>query len=115
MPVERTGSRTTSTAVTFTHPFRIGNDPRELPAGVYMLHTQEDISRGAFEPVYVATSVDLVVEESWGTSTRIVRPSDLEAALARDLAQLHLVDGMSENPDRGKVRSCDARAETAAP
>ena len=80
-------SRTTSSAVTFVHPFVLGRDARVLPAGTYMLHTREDAYVGPLHTAYVAVSVDFEVREAAGrVATRVVKPADLEAALARDLA-----------------------------
>lgn len=111
MTAERTGTRTTSSAVIFTHSFRLGADQRELPPGVYMIHTHEDVFCGAFDPAYVATSVDFVIEAPGGTSTRIVRPAEIEAALARDLATSRLLESLSENPDSGQADSPSQQPE----
>lgn len=81
------GSRTTSSAVTFVHPFVLGRDSRVLPAGVYTLHTREDAYAGPLHTAYVAVSVELEVHEAAGRiATRVIKPADLDAALARDLA-----------------------------
>lgn len=85
--LSRTGTRTTSSAVTFTRPFRLGKDPRELPAGVYTLHTLEEVYEGAFDPLYRAVTVEFEVPVRGGLSTRIIRPEDLAAALKRDGAR----------------------------
>ena len=87
MALEITGTRTTSSVVSFLHPFRVGHDPRELPAGSYTLHTYEDVFEGAFEPVYVARSADLIVEDIGRTVARIVSPGELAEALQRDQAR----------------------------
>jgi len=93
------GTRTTASTVRFDHPFRIGRDARELPAGSYAIHTLEEVHQGAFDPVLVAISIDLVVETRGGSTSRVVRPADLRAALVRDACAL---EDMSENPDRGR-------------
>ena len=88
--LEPSGSRTTSSAVTFVHPFVLGRDGRVLPAGTYMLHTQEDAYAGPLHAAYVAAGIDFEVHRAAGrTATRLVKPADLEAALARDLALSH--------------------------
>jgi len=92
-------TRTTASTVRFHHAFRIGRDARELPAGSYAIHTLEEVHQGAFDPVLVATSIDLMVETRGGSTSRVVRPADLRAALARDAWAL---EDMSENPDRGR-------------
>ena len=80
-------TRTTESSVTFSRPFRLGRDARELPAGTYRLYTHEDLYEGAFEPVYVASSIELIVRASSGATSRIVLPSEFAAALALDAAQ----------------------------
>jgi hypothetical protein len=80
------GSRTTASAVTFAFPFRLGEDPRELPPGIYSIFTHEDTYLGSFDPVYVAVEVELVVETGGGRTSRLVRPIDLQLALERDAA-----------------------------
>ena len=93
-------TRTTASTIRFHHSFRIGRDPRELPAGTYTIHTVEEMYQGGFDPVFVATSVDLVVEARGGSTSRVIRPADLRAALDRDgFGQ----DELSENPDRGRA------------
>jgi len=77
-------SRTTASWVRFAHPFRIGRDPRELPPGDYAIHTVEDVYQGAFEPMSVVRSIDLIVEGVGGSTTRVVLPADLRAAQQRD-------------------------------
>ena len=57
-----------------------------------------EVHQGSFDPVYVANSIDLMVEFRGGSSTRVLRPADLHAALERDARSL---DDLSENPDRG--------------
>jgi hypothetical protein len=85
---ELDGSRTTSSTVVFVHPFTIGRDARELPAGTYRLHTQEEARVSAFHTAYVAVSIDLEVPEGPGrTAVRVVKPADFSAARARDLAR----------------------------
>lgn len=97
--MENTGeTRVTTSTIEFRSPFRIGRDPRELPAGSYTVHTTEDIYQGAFDRVGVAVSVDFMVEITGGSTCRIVKPADLRAALERDAQQ---PDEASENPDRG--------------
>ena len=81
-----TGTRTTTSAVNFTRPFRLGKDPRELPPGVYVLHTLEEVYEGAFAPLRLAVSVDFEVPEPGGKEIRVVRPQELAEALERNRA-----------------------------
>jgi len=74
--------------VTFTKPFVIAGFEQELPAGDYVVETEEELIEGLSFPVYRRVSTTLHVDripghpgqkESW----RIV-PEALEAALIRD-------------------------------
>lgn len=93
----------------FAYPFQLGRDPRELPAGVYAIHTVEDIYQGTFEQVSVVRSIDIVVEGVGGSSTRIVQPADFRAAQQRDDAHARQLDGLNENPDRGRAAGAEQR------
>jgi len=103
--------------VRFAHPFHLGRDPRELPAGIYAIHTVEDFYQGTFEQVSVVRSVDFVVEGVGGSSTRIIQPADLRAAQQRDDARAQQLDdaraqqldGLNENPDRGRAAGAEQR------
>ena len=110
--LQRSYSRTTTSTVRFDHAFTVGRDTRELPAGVYAIHTHEEMYEGAFQPLFVQTGVDLVVDRPGGSSTPLIRPADLREALARDVAQSSLLNQPSENPDRGKA---GGRTSGAAP
>lgn len=101
--LQRSYSRTTTSTVRFDHAFTVGRDTRELPAGVYAIHTHEEMYEGAFQPLFVQTGVDLVVDRPGGSSTRLLRPADLREALARDAARFSLLTEPSENPVRGKA------------
>lgn len=84
MAIEQAGERTTATSVSFRHPFRLGSDVRELPPGSYAIHVHEDVYQGGGAPMFIAVSIDFIVETNGTTTTRIVKPEDLRAALARD-------------------------------
>ncbi|WP_210359164.1 hypothetical protein [Sphingomonas beigongshangi] len=96
MALERAGTRVTSASITFAHAFKLGGDTRELPPGTYRIDTHEDMLCGAFDPVFVTTSVDLVVEHSGGITTRTVPPSDLLVAIAMDQTQSDFLEGGGE-------------------
>lgn len=87
MVIERTGERTTASSGRFHYSFRLGGDPRELPPGNYTIHVREDVYQGVGDPMSVAAAVDFVVEMRGATTTRIVKPEDLRAALARDASR----------------------------
>lgn len=108
--LQRSYSRTTTSTVRFNHAFTVGRDIRELSAGVYAIHTHEEMYEGAFQPLFVQTGVDLVVDRPGGTSTRLLRPADLREALACDAARFSLLTEPSENTDRGKAVERKSRA-----
>lgn len=83
-------SRTTTSTVTFAHPFRIAGYEGELPAGSYEVVVDEDLLQGLSFEAYRRSGTFLMVPGaagSWGAvEMRPVDPRDLEAALARDQA-----------------------------
>lgn len=96
-------TRTTASWVRFAHPFRLGHDPRVLPAGRYAVHMVEDVYQGVVSDVFVVQSVDLIVETVSGTTMRIVRPAELREAQQRDSAESLRCEALSENPDLGRA------------
>ena len=100
MTYERLGSRSVASEVVFKHPFTFGRDARELPAGVYAVHTHQDVHQGAFNPVYVSISVELVVADGGRAVSRFADPAEMRLALAKDENRTLLEDGANENPDR---------------
>jgi hypothetical protein len=91
----------------FTHPFHLGHDPRELPAGTYAVHKVEDVYQGASGQVSVVRNIDFVVEGLGGSSTRMIVPADLRAALQRDQAYGLEMDVLGENPDCGRAAEAE--------
>ena len=100
MMFELVGSRSVSSEVKFTHPFRLGRDSREFPSGTYTMHTHEDVHQGMFNPIYIAVSVELVVTVEGTTFSRFAKPEEVRTALALDANRTFLNHGPSENPDR---------------
>jgi hypothetical protein len=84
----KTINRTSDRTVTFTGPFTIDGFEQELPAGDYVIETEEELIQGPSFPVYRRVSTTLRVDripgrpgqkENW----QIV-PEALDAALIRD-------------------------------
>ena len=84
----KTINRTSDAIVTFCRPFVIAGFEQELPAGDYVIETEEELIEGLSFPVYRRVSTTLHVDripgrpgqkESWQ-----VVPEALEAALVRD-------------------------------
>lgn len=78
------GTRQTSASVEFRHPFQIGDDERELPAGIYRIETLEEEHASPLGSFFVAVAIDLTVCGRECVSTRVLKPQDLRDALMRD-------------------------------
>lgn len=84
-------SRTTTSIVTFAHPFLIPGYEGELPAGSYEVIVEEELLEGLSFEAYRRTASFLLVTGRGGqageTEMRPIESRDLDAALARDRAQ----------------------------
>jgi hypothetical protein len=87
----KTINRTSDETVTFYGPFVIDGFAQELPAGDYVVETEEELIEGLSFPAYRRVSTTLHVDkipgrpgqkESWQ-----VKPEALKAALTRDGAR----------------------------
>jgi hypothetical protein len=80
--------RTTKRSIVFEKPFRLAGYDRDLPAGRYVVETDEELVEGISFPVYrrVLTILHLAARNGNPNLMRTVTvdPADLEAALARD-------------------------------
>ena len=83
-------SRTTTRTVTFLMPFSVEAANQELPAGAYLVETDEELIQGLSFPAYRRFATFLRIRQPRGPSGRLhsvpVDPEELEAALVRDLA-----------------------------
>ena len=84
----KTINRTSDSIVKFTRPFVIDGFEQELPAGDYVIETEEELIEGLSFPAYRRVSTTLHVDKIPGRpgqkeSWQIV-PEALEAALVRD-------------------------------
>ena len=93
-------TRTTSSAITFSHPFRLGSDARQLPPGVYTVHTDEHLFSRGDHNWSLRAEVVVEVRQGGSTSFRHVAAADLDRAIAHDAARSVLLHESSENPDR---------------
>jgi hypothetical protein len=87
LPVEHGGTRTTTSAVTFLHPFRLGSDPRELPPGTYILHTDDHRFSSGDRNWSARAEVVVEVRQGGTTAFRHIAPADLDCAVAADAAK----------------------------
>ena len=81
-------NRTTTTHVTFRHPFRIEGIAEKLPAGTYLVETEEEqLQALSFEAWRRLETVIHLPRQPGGLMVEQVFPIDreaLEATLARD-------------------------------
>jgi hypothetical protein len=82
--------RTRTETVTFTKPFRLGGFDGELPAGAYLVETDEELMRDISFPVYRRVTTVIHLQESpdrpGRRQTLTIDPQALEAALEHDQA-----------------------------
>jgi hypothetical protein len=80
--------RITQTSVTFLHPFTLGGDDAEYPAGTYTLQTTQEPIEGLSVIAYrrVSTTIEVVSRRDGHASRQLVtiEPSELAAARHRD-------------------------------
>lgn len=81
-------ARTTTSTVSFAHPFRLSGHQGVLPAGSYDFLVEEELLHGLSFEAFRRTASWLMVEGPQGArEMRDVSPHDLDAALDRDRAQ----------------------------
>jgi hypothetical protein len=76
--------RTTTSEVTFLHPFTLNRDFEELPAGHYEFETDEEEILTPDRSAYRRTEIYFYVETAGSTRMLVIDPADLESALRRD-------------------------------
>lgn len=82
-------SRTTTSFVTFQHPFVVAGYVDELPAGTYEVTAEDEILRSLSFAAYRRTATHLLIrrtKESVRTEMRPIDHRDLALALAQDQA-----------------------------
>jgi hypothetical protein len=84
--------RSRKSVVTFACPFVLDGYDQELPAGTYVVETDEDLLPGLSFPAYRRISTTLYVDALPGRPGRKeawrIDPKALDAALIRDAARL---------------------------
>ncbi|MFM9943583.1 MAG: hypothetical protein ACKVP7_29300 [Hyphomicrobiaceae bacterium] len=80
--------RTTRAAVVFRHPTMIEGVDRQLPAGTYLVETDEEQIEGlsfvAYRRVQTTMLVPADTEANAGRQVVVIEPAALEQALLRD-------------------------------
>ncbi len=104
--------RTTKKTVTFSRPFVLGGSDEVLPAGAYIVETDEELLEGISFPAYrrILTLIHLHAEPDHPglTRTLTIDPNELEAALTRDHAPVKVPVACARSP-------VDGRASASAP
>lgn len=99
--------RTTSTTVTFAHPFLLKGVDRMLRAGDYRVVTDEDLVEQLSFPVYrrVATMIFVPADSQNSSSVEMVtiEPRDLQEAQDRD-AELSRISPAGARTEPQKAR-----------
>ncbi|SIS91436.1 hypothetical protein [Paracoccus saliphilus] len=96
--------RSTTSMVTFSHPFTLSGYPDELPAGEYEVIVEEELLQGLSFEAYRRTATHLMVHGRKGkagiTEMRQISKTDLETALNRDGA----LAGNNDNRDAARIQ-----------
>jgi hypothetical protein len=83
-------TRTSKKTVTFTRPFVLRGFDEELPAGAYVVETDEELLQGISFPAYRRVSTLIYLHAKPGNPGRrqalTIDPNELDAALLRDQA-----------------------------
>lgn len=83
-------TRTTEKTVTFRRPFSLGRFDEKLPAGDYVVETDEELLEGVSFPAYRRKLTLIYLQPSSGRPGRRqalpINPDELDAALMRDQA-----------------------------
>ena len=83
-------SRTTTSIVTFLHPFVVAGYTDELPAGEYEVLADDEVMLSNSFAAYRRTATFLLINWHTGKSElRAVNQQDLELALAQDRANVN--------------------------
>jgi len=83
-------TRSSTSTVTFRHPFVLPGNPEELPPGAYDVLIEEELLQALSFPAYHRTSTWLMIpttgRQTGPDRVRVTTAHDLEAALDRDRA-----------------------------
>lgn len=115
-------TRTTETTVTFGHSFIIGDLDELLPAGTYVVETDEELLQGlsfqSYRRVRTVFHIPPTTGEGGMGRSFTINPDDLEAALQRDAPGTSKAPGAPQDePSRrkpGKSLSAEERYERTA-
>jgi hypothetical protein len=77
-------TRTKSRTVTFHHPFVLKGLAGDVPAGAYLVETEEELMDTVLSLVWRRVSTAIRLRTAVGTQDYFIDPEQLEAALLRD-------------------------------
>lgn len=103
-------TRTSYKSVTFNRPFRLGNLDEMIPAGKYLIKTEKELLKGVTSTSYrrIETLMHMIADSKKPNLTKFLKinPNELDAALKRDQASLHLPLVVEARLDeRGQMRN----------
>jgi hypothetical protein len=111
--------RTIKRTVTFARPFKLGVSDTELPAGRYLIETDEELVDGASFPVYrrTATIMQLIADplRPGITETMTIDPLQLEAALEADSTLVRQAEPKTLPSVPGAERTVETKNKTEEP
>lgn len=79
-------TRTTGRMVTFRHPFLLDESAREVPAGTYLVQTEEELMDTVLSLAWKRVSTVIRLRTAGGTQDVFIVPEQLNTALSRDRA-----------------------------
>lgn len=79
-------TRTTSRRVTFQHPFVLEGFARDVPAGTYLVETEDQLMDTLLSQAWKRASTVIRLPTATGTQDIFIDPEQLNAALLRDRA-----------------------------
>lgn len=85
--LEKSVMRTTRTTIAFAHPVRFKGIDENFPAGTYELETDEEAIDVGDRTIYRRVRTLLLVKTPGQVRTVDVKPSELDLALSRDVAE----------------------------
>ena len=91
-------TRTTSRTVTFQRPFILDGFARDVPAGTYLVETEEELMDTVLSVAWKRASTVIRLRTATGTEDVFIDPEQLNAALLSDRAQQDAGAGAPKAP-----------------
>lgn len=107
-------TRMTSREVTFQHPFVLDGFARDVPAGTYLVQTEEELMDTVLSMAWKRASTLIRLRTATGTEDVFIDPNQLNAALLRDRAQRGAASSDAVVPTKApSARTRDPAADSA--